>query len=255
MCIRDSFKGVKIAKGELYRYLEANRGLAFINKSEAHLLEMAGSAIYKVFYMQSETPDLGTPIFEVQLISADPFLKVGYLSHKGELQIIQSQLLGLYNFNNIMTAITLGRYFKVPYQKIKQAIEAYIPSNNRSQILEKGTNKFLLDAYNANVTSMSKAIENFASYKEKNKTAILGDMLELGTFSEKAHQQIIDLAKRLNIETLTVGKEFAKIKAKGVKHFSDTETLKKWFWEQDFKDTFFLLKGSRGIGLERLLND
>ena len=125
----------------------------------------------------------------------------------------------------------------------------------RDRILEKGTNKFLLDAYNANVTSMSKAIENFASYKEKNKTAILGDMLELGTFSEKAHQQIIDLAKRLNIETLTVGKEFAKIKAKGVKHFSDTETLKKWFWEQDFKDTFFLLKGSRGIGLERLLND
>ena len=248
-----SFEGVKIAKGELYRYLERNKGLAFINKSERFLQEMAGPNLYKVFYTQSEYLDLKVPIFETQLVAANPFLKITYLTKKGDLQFIKSQLIGLYNFNNIMTAVTLGRYFKVPYHKIKQAIEAYTPSNNRSQIIEKGTNKFLLDAYNANLTSMTKALESFASYTNENKIAILGDMLELGTFSQKAHEQIIDLAQKLGVEIWTVGKEFEQLKRKGIKQFSDTQSLKEWFWQQPFNNTFFLLKGSRSIGLEKLL--
>ncbi len=248
-----SFEGVKKAKGELYRYLEKNRGLAFINKNEDHLQEMAGTDLYRVFYTQSIEPNLKMPIFETKLAAADPFVEIAYLSKKGVSQSIQSQLIGLYNFNNIMTAITLGRYFKVPYEKIKQAIETYRPTNNRSQLIEKNTNKFLLDAYNANVTSMTKALESFASYKEKNKIAILGDMLELGTYSKDAHEKIIQLVQNLGIETWTVGQEFGQLKSKGVKQFENTNALKEWFWEQSFEHTFFLLKGSRGIGLERLL--
>lgn len=247
------FEGVKKGKGELYRFLEKNKGLAFINKNEANLQEMAGANLYRLFYTRSIEPNLNVPIFETKLVAANPFIKVAYLSRKGVPQIIQSQLLGLYNFNNIMTAITLGRYFKVPYEKIKQAIENYIPTNNRSQIIEKDTNKFLLDAYNANATSMTKALESFASYDHQKKVAILGDMLELGEYSRDEHAKVIQLAKVLNLELWTVGREFGQLKSKGVKQFESTETLKAWFTEQTFKDTFFLLKGSRGIGLERLL--
>ncbi len=250
-----SIEGVKKGKGELYQYLENNRGLAFINKTEEHLQEMAGDNLYKVLYTKSIEPDLNVPIFETKLVAAEPFVEIAYLSKMGISQSIKSQLIGLYNFNNIMTAVTLGRYFKVPYEKIKQSIENYIPSNNRSQIVQKEGNKFLLDAYNANPTSMAKALESFANYSEKNKIAILGDMLELGAFSTKAHSEIIDLAQKLGIEILTVGKEFAKSNRKGVKHFEDTSSLKDWFWKQEFVDVFFLLKGSRGIGLERLLKE
>jgi len=154
-----SFEGVKTAKGELYQYLEKNKGLAFINKNEDHLQEMAGPNLYKVLYTKSTAPDLKVPIFETKLVAANPFVEISFLSKIGVSQGIKSQLIGLYNFNNIMTAVTLGRYFKVPYQKIKQSIENYTPSNNRSQIIEKGSNKFLLDAYNANITSMTKALE------------------------------------------------------------------------------------------------
>jgi len=248
-----SFEGVKKAKGELYNYLEKNRGLAFINKNEDYLQEMAGTNLYRVFYTQSIEPNLKVPIFETKMAAANPFIEVAYLSKEGASQSIKSQLIGLYNFNNIMTAITLGRYFKVPCEKIKQAIESYTPTNNRSQIIKKETNKFLLDAYNANVTSMAKALESFASYADVNKIAIVGDMLELGTYSKEAHKKIIQLAQNLGIEIWTVGQEFGQLKSKGVKQFENTETLKEWFWEQPFENTFFLLKGSRGIGLERLL--
>ena len=248
-----SFEGVKIAKGELYRYLEKNKGLAFINQQEAHLQEMAGENIYKLFYTQGDPPSLKTPIFETQLVSASPYIEVAYLSKTGIAQTIKSQLIGQYNFNNIMTAITLGRYFKVPYAKMKQAIETYVPTNNRSQIVQRDNNKFLLDAYNANVTSMTKALESFATYTDKNKVAILGDMLELGKYSQKAHLKIIQLAQNLGIETWTVGAEFSQLKAKGIKQFPNTKALKEWFWQQSFVDTFFMLKGSRGIGLEKLL--
>ncbi len=250
-----SFEGVKTAKGELYKYLEKSRGLAFINKNEEHLQEMAGQNLYKVLYTKSEQPDLKVPIFETELVAASPFVEIAFLSKTGISQSIKSQLIGLYNFNNIMTAVTLARYFKVPYKKIKQSIENYTPSNNRSQIIEKGTNKFLLDAYNANITSMTKALESFASYKEQNKIAIIGDMLELGEYSVEAHHKIIDLSENLGLEILTVGKEFSQLNRKGIKQFPDTTTLKTWFWKQSFENTFFLLKGSRGIGLEKLLKD
>lgn len=248
-----SFDGVKQAKGELYRYLENNRGLAFINGNEAHLKEMAGRKLYQVIYIKSETPNLSVPFFETKFVEAKPLVKIAYLSKKGKLKSIKSQLIGNYNFNNIMTAVTLGRYFKVPFKKIKAAISHYQPSNNRSQIIEKGNNKFLLDAYNANPTSMAKALESFESYKGKKKIAILGDMLELGGYSEDAHTKILELAEKLELKVITVGKEFKKVKKESWKKFTTTQELKEWFNQNSFKNTFFLLKGSRAIGLEVLL--
>ena len=248
-----SFEGVKKAKGELYRYLEENKKLAFINKNEAHLQEMAGTNLYRVLYTKSAEPNLKVPIFETKLVAANPFIEVAYLSKEGVTQSIKSQLIGLYNFNNIMTAITLGRYFKVPYEKIKQAIENYTPTNNRSQIVEKRTNKFLLDAYNANVTSMTKALESFASYDDENKIAILGDMLELGNESEKEHKSIINLLDKLNINAILVGEEFSKINQSIFKTFNNSEETEKFLKKEKIEDTLILIKGSRGIKLENVL--
>lgn len=250
-----SFEGIKIGKGEMYRHLENNRGLAFVNGNELHLKEMAGKKLSQVVYLKSEVPNLAVPFFETKLVDVKPFVKVAYLSKKGKLRNIKSQLIGSYNFNNIMTAVTLGRYFKVPFKKIKKAIKEYQPSNNRSQITKKGSNKFLLDAYNANPTSMTKALESFANYKGKKKIAILGDMLELGEYSETAHTKILELADQLSLKVITVGKEFSQLKKEAWKNFENTQELKEWFSKKSFKNTFFLLKGSRGIGLEALLKN
>ncbi len=248
-----SFEGVQLAKGELYRFLEDNRGIAFVNADEDYLLEMAGWSIPKIFYQRSKELDLSNPGFETQLLAQTPLLKVGFLNKKGELIAAQSQLIGQYNFNNIMTAIAIGKYFKVRTQHIKAAIEAYTPTNNRSQIKKIGTNTFLMDAYNANPSSMNTALESFQTYQATNKLAILGDMLELGVYSMEAHRDILFKAKRLGIKVVTVGAEFQKVANASVLNFVDTPALKTWFEQQAFEDTFFLLKGSRGIKLEGLL--
>ena len=248
-----SFEGVQLAKGELYRFLETNRGIAFVNTDEDYLLEMAGWSIPKIFYQRSVELDLSTPGFETQLLAQTPLLKVGFLSEKGDLITAHSQLIGQYNFNNIMTAIAIGKYFKVGTQDIKTAIEAYTPNNNRSQIKKIGTNTFLMDAYNANPSSMDTALESFQTYEATSKMAILGDMLELGVYSMEAHRDILFKAKRLGINVITVGAEFQKVTTAPILNFSDTTALKEWFEQQAFEDTLFLLKGSRGIGLERLL--
>lgn len=247
-------EGVKIGKGELYRFLENNKGTAFVNLNEDYLKEMAGDRLYRIEYAESNAPQKQNSIFQTKLLSINPFVEVAALSEFGELTNISSQLFGAYNFNNIQTAITIGKYFKVPFAKIKKAIEAYNPQNNRSQVVKMGSNQFLLDAYNANPSSVSKALEGFANHKVGRKMAILGDMLELGTYSEQAHREIVKHAFDLDIPLVTVGSEFGKVRKKEKLHFANTQKLADWFWEQKFEDTFFLLKASRGIRLEGLLS-
>jgi len=248
-----SLEGIRIGKGELYRYLENHRGVAFLNSDEEHLLKMAGWSLPKIFYQSSDSLDPEKPGFECQLLETLPFLKVGFLNEQEETLTAESQLMGAYNFNNIMTAIAVGKYFKVPPSKIQQAIEQYTPSNNRSQLKKIGTNSFLLDAYNANPSSMEKALESFATYPAQQKMAIIGDMLELGKFSVTAHRDILSKANQLGIKVVTVGKEFLKVATPTTQTFINVDALKQWFKEQNFEDTFFLLKGSRGIKLEKLL--
>ena len=249
-------EGVKKAKGELFKFLKKNKGVAFVNLDEPFLNEMSSGIPHRIFYHRSNFPSPKNIPFEIKLISENPFVKVGFLD-RDELIEVQSKIIGNYNFNNIQTAIAGGKYFKVPANKIKSAIESYIPSNNRSQILKKGTNTYILDAYNANPTSMRQALNNLQTVKGSSKIAILGDMLELGDYSKKEHQELIDYAQTLHFDQLIlVGKEFGKMvkNASNILWFEEIELLKKWYSKQHFQDTVFLIKGSRGLQLEKLLD-
>ncbi|MBK7874067.1 MAG: UDP-N-acetylmuramoyl-tripeptide--D-alanyl-D-alanine ligase [Saprospiraceae bacterium] len=246
-------EGVKQGESELYRYLAKQDGVAFINKDEPFLEELAAPVKKKLFYAQSESFDFDNPIYEVQLLEALPFVKVIFMDDDGKMVEIHSQLFGKYNFANIMTAIVLGRYFKVPTHKIKAAIEAYQPMSNRSQIKKIGTNTFVMDAYNANPSSMELAIQNFKEMKVEHKVAILGDMLELGIESPPEHQHIAKLALAQGFDqVIFVGKEFQPYVHNSL-HFNNVQTLREWFDQQNFQDTHFLLKASRGIALEKML--
>lgn len=168
---------------------------------------------------------------------------------------IQSHLVGDYNNNNIMAAACIGKYFGVEVEDIKAAIEAYQPDNNRSELKEVGGNYFIMDAYNANPSSMQAAIENFSKLNATHKIAILGDMLELGDYAVAEHQAIMDLVLKSNVtKVVTVGPVFAALSNKNVLAFPDAAAAKKWYAAQAFKGATILLKGSRGMHLEEIIS-
>ncbi|MBK9015174.1 MAG: hypothetical protein IPM82_14510 [Saprospiraceae bacterium] len=156
-----------------------------------------------------------------------------------------------------MTAVVIGKYFKVPAAKIVEAIESYVPSNNRSQLKTIGTNTFILDAYNANPTSMKMAIHSFSKMPARHKVAILGAMKELGKYSDEEHLAVADLASSSGFDQVVlVGEEFRE--AAGTTDavfFENTAQLKDWYSSQVFHETHFLIKGSRSVGLEKLLEN
>lgn len=248
-------EGVKQGESEVYRYLATHKGMAFISKDEPFLEELAAPVKKKLFYARSESFDWNNPIYEIRMLEALPFVKSAFRDDNGEVVEVQSQLFGKYNFANIMTAIVLGRYFKVPSQKIKTAIESYQPLNNRSQIKQLKSNTFILDAYNANPSSMEQAISNFKEMNTARKIAILGDMLELGEASAEEHQHIAQLTLAQDFEqVIFVGNEFQKvISDEAALHFPNVVALREWFEQQVFEHTTFLLKASRGIQLEKML--
>lgn len=250
-------EGVKKGKSELYRYLAETGGTAFVNLDETFLLELAAPVAKKVTYKKSLAPDPADIAKETVLQAEQPFLKVAFLADDGALTGVQSNLIGLYNFNNLSTAIAVGRYFKVPSQKILNAVAAYVPSNMRSQLVAQGSNKIILDAYNANPTSMRNALQNFAKMAGGTKVAILGAMLELGDESEKEHAEILELAKSLGLSQIVlVGKEFEKsATAAQLLYFENAAAAKIWFDAQNFQNANILIKGSRGIKLEKLLEN
>ncbi len=168
---------------------------------------------------------------------------------------INTQLTGTYNTDNVLAAIAIGLHFKVDPLDIANAIAAYVPQNNRSQIVEKGSNTLLLDAYNANPTSMLHALQNFEAMPAANKVVILGDMLEMGEFSELEHQRIVRLLQTMTLkQVLLVGPEFGKVSTgSGFLHFNNALEAKAWFLAQQFEQTHILLKGSRGMALETIL--
>ncbi|WP_298766030.1 UDP-N-acetylmuramoyl-tripeptide--D-alanyl-D-alanine ligase [uncultured Polaribacter sp.] len=229
-------EGVIKGKSELYTHLKQNNKTAFINPNDAIQLE--------------KTKDSKTILLKenIKFIGANPFVELSY--HK---TIIKSNLIGEYNYNNIAIAITIGDFFKVENNKIKEAIESYVPKNNRSQIIQKGNNHIILDAYNANPSSMTAAIHNFAQLAEKSKTIILGDMFELGEDSAKEHQEIANLTdSRAFNATYYVGEHFSKTNTKNLK-FTDFEALKVYLTKAPLNNQSILIKGSRGMQLERVL--
>jgi UDP-N-acetylmuramoyl-tripeptide--D-alanyl-D-alanine ligase len=170
---------------------------------------------------------------------------------------IQSHLIGIYNANNINAAIAIGKYFKIDDIAIKEAINNYIPENNRSQIIQKNGNEIILDAYNANPSSMNAALLNFFQLERNPKIAILGDMFELGDESFEEHQKIVELAlNHTEVEVYLIGKHFYRTK-KGINNiyfFEDFESFISSLKEKSFTNSLLLIKGSRGMALERTLD-
>jgi UDP-N-acetylmuramoyl-tripeptide--D-alanyl-D-alanine ligase len=170
---------------------------------------------------------------------------------------IKTHLIGLYNANNINAALTIGKYFEVDDMAIKEALESYIPENNRSQLITKGTNQIILDAYNANPSSMAVAIENFLQLDNSNKIMILGDMFELGNESADEHIAIVDfLLDKQDVVFYFIGKEFyANRTDKNSFHFFETfDTFSEQLQASKIDHSSILIKGSRGMALERTLN-
>lgn len=251
-----SLEGVKKAEGELYRYLTRTKGWAFVNVSEKYLNTMSRSVARRVLYACKEVYDSNDGKIDIRLLGEMPFVCAAFLSDEGPEVEVSTQLMGRHNFNNVMTAIALGIYFKVPSAKIKAAIETYTPSNNRSQLLRRGSNTILLDAYNANPSSMKPALETLANMKAERKVAILGDMRELGADSGKEHLSILRFAAKLRLDLLVlVGEEFGRtdFARNQALHFPDAAAAKHWFDGQKFEHAAILLKGSRGMRLETIL--
>lgn len=247
-------EGVKRGKSELYRYLETQRGTVFVNLEEPFLEELSMGVVKRILYKVSAEVHTEAYPISIKLHQASPFLQVVVLDESGQEVRIKSHLIGHYNLNNLLTAIALGKYFKVPVQRIKSAIEAYVPRMNRSQVMQHGNNTFILDAYNANPTSMEAALRNFASSEGKPKIALLGAMFELGVESPAEHERIAQLAADQGFEEVVlIGQGFAvAARATGLRYFEDVVALRDWFWKQSWQQAHFLLKGSRGMQLEKL---
>ncbi len=250
-------EGVKKGKSELYNYLANHNGVAFINRNEKYLEELADKIKHKVFYTKSEHPDTAVKDIEIKLTAEQPFLTAEFLSGEAStLTTAFSALVGIYNFGNMMTAIALGKYFKVSGEAIKAAIEGYIPQNNRSELRKIASNTFILDAYNANPTSTNAALENFEKLKATHKVIILGDMLELGKYSKRAHREILDRIKAIETKAVyLVGPNYqaAILPSDEVHACSDVDALKSALSSNTWENSLILLKGSRSIGLEKIL--
>ncbi|WP_046745188.1 UDP-N-acetylmuramoyl-tripeptide--D-alanyl-D-alanine ligase [Kordia zhangzhouensis] len=236
-------EGVIKGKSELYDYLKANDKFIFVNANDQKQIERTKQANKYTF------GDTDNTNITIEFQSANPMvhLKVGQTE-------IKSHLIGAYNFSNIAAAVAIGTYFNVDRNSIKEAIESYIPSNNRSQIIKKNTNKIILDAYNANPTSMKAALDNFSSLSDIKKIAFLGDMFELGESAKEEHQSISDYAATLTIDTIyLIGENFSKTtnKDKNIITHSSFNSLKDNF--PSITDSTLLIKGSRGMALERIL--
>jgi len=238
-----SIEGVVLGKSELYDYLKAANKLIFVNGDDAKQVEITHNAKNYTFGSTKEN-DL-----TIEFVSANPMVRATVNAIE-----IQSQLIGAYNFSNIAAAIAIGIYFDVPLNDIKDAIETYIPSNNRSQIIKKDTNSIILDAYNANPTSMKAALDNFSNLTTTPKIAFLGDMFELGDSAKEEHQFITDYATASTIEKVyLIGKNFGNTISTDKKTiiYPTFEELKANF--PKLKNSNLLIKGSRGMALERIL--
>ncbi|GAA0752226.1 UDP-N-acetylmuramoyl-tripeptide--D-alanyl-D-alanine ligase [Psychroflexus lacisalsi] len=240
-------EGVIKGKSELYDYLIENDGLIFFNRDDEIQVEKA---------IQHKNYSIGEKSLsdcQVVLMETQPFVTVEYSN-----LIIETKLVGSYNFKNVSASIGIGRYFGVDKENIKQAIENFVPEEMRSQIIEKNGKHILLDAYNANPTSMKAVLESFKQMKGDHKTVILGDMFEIGEDSVKEHFHILDTCQYLGFENILVcGERFHKVSSEfeNVIGFKTTSDLQKYI-EEDISriSSPILVKGSRGMKLESIMD-
>lgn len=239
-------EGVIEAKSEMYQFLSENNKLVFVNLDDTIQVKKTKLIKRYTFGLNNEKANVN-----ISSIRANPFVEIHHSN-----MTISSQLIGLYNANNINAALTIGKYFEVKNIDIKDALENYSPQNNRSQLLSKGTNEIILDAYNANPSSMRVAIENFLQLDNPNKLIILGDMFELGKESNKEHREIINLLQNQgNITCYFIGSEFYcnKIVKNSFNFYKTFDEFSDYLKNSKIENKIILIKGSRGMALERVL--
>lgn len=250
-----SFEGVKRTKGELYDFLESHNGLLFLNESNPDLMEMAAQRDFGriISYGRDEGGNV-----EGEVIDCSPFLNFRWREHLHAGQMpanayeVETHLIGAYNLDNMLAAIAVGLHFGVSPAQINHALGHYIPSNNRSQLETTEHNRLIVDAYNANPSSMAAAIDNFKLMKAERKMAILGDMLELGAVSDEEHQKTVDALAAAGIkEVWLVGEEFGKTHT-AFRKFKNVDEVKAAIAAHRPENYYILIKGSNGIHLSQL---
>jgi UDP-N-acetylmuramoyl-tripeptide--D-alanyl-D-alanine ligase len=239
-------EGVRKGKGELYDWLAASEGVVFVNGSNATLQEMAQERTFKetVSYLSGNDAP--------QMLEDAPLV----IYRDAEGNTVQTHLTGKYNFENIAAALAIGKYFGVSNQDANQAVADYNPTNNRSQIVQKGTNIIIMDAYNANPSSMAAAVENFGKLNAQRKMVILGDMLELGEESPSEHLALGKLIAQQKFDVVILAGKLMQDALPALPqayYFPDKFSLHNWIVDHPQQNTHVLIKGSRGMGLETVV--
>ena len=248
-----SFEGVKRTKGELYDWLREHGGTAFVNRDNEHLQQMcAGLPV-----IEYGKPGHDGLLVEGEVLECNPFVKFRWRSGKGSWHTVQTNLIGAYNVDNALAAITIGLKFGVKEQDASAAVAEYMPQNNRSQLTETGRNHLVVDAYNANPTSMAAALENFSMIKAQDKMLILGDMRELGDVSKDEHRRIVEEIRRYGFtQVWLVGSEFAGVaQDSGFRLFPDVEAVNSALQSEPVNGKTILIKGSNSIGLTKTITN
>jgi len=241
------YEGVIKAKSELYTWLRNSGGEVFVNDSNPMLLELSEGIKRTLYGTQEGSFAFGKTRENTEMLGIEWITEEKTIS-------LETNLVGNYNFENVMAAICVGSFFKVPAGKIKAAINSYLPSNSRSQPMKTAHNSIILDAYNANPTSMQVAIENFRQVKASKKMVILGDMLELGDESLTEHLTIVNLVDKSAFDKIIlVGPDFKKVAEERFICFKTSDEARDWLLKQQLKNYTILVKGSRGIKMEKVL--
>ena len=239
-----SFEGVVKTKNELYDFIRNKNGKIFVNRDNELLMNLS-NGIDCHTYGKDDNADI-----KASIVSSNPYLIINWEGNE-----IKTNLVGDYNFENVMAAISAGCHFNIEKSLIIEALENYTPTNNRSQFIKSEKNEIVMDAYNANPVSMSHAIKNFRNISSENTLLILGDMRELGRDSEKEHQVIISLIKELEFKNvILVGEEFKKTAGNDFTTFTNVEELLAFINDNDISGKKILIKGSNGIHLEKIVN-
>lgn len=248
-----SFEGVKRTKGELYDWLREHNGIAFVNRDNEHLQQMCKG----LPLIEYGKPGQDGLLVEGEVLECNPFVKFRWRSGKGEWHTVQTNLIGAYNVDNALAAITIGLKMGVKEQDASDAVAGYKPQNNRSQLTETGRNRLVVDAYNANPTSMAAAIENFSMMKAQDKMLILGDMRELGEVSADEHRRIVGMLREKGFDCVwLVGSEFKAVAGdSGFRLFADVDEVNRALETEKVSGKTILIKGSNSIGLTKTITN
>lgn len=239
-------EGVRKGKGELYDFLRSNNGTVFLFDDYDYLQQMSAGIPHVVRY------GTASGLVQGQVAISEPFLEVS-ITEGLSTNLVKTQLVGSYNLPNVLCALTVGKHLGVPEEKIIAAIESYTPSNSRSQLVERGSNKIILDAYNANPSSVKLAIENFAKLHADNKIILLGGMMELGEESVAEHQAIADLIAQYSWDhVVLVGGDFSKV-LHNFTYLHNSLEAKAWLQDLSPENSYLLIKGSRSMQMEKIL--